>query len=604
MFEQDFCPKIGGHFSEILLRPIALSHRKWTTHAMMIFNKGVRAVGHSIAHRMMFVFVLIVLMQIAGAVVGLNGFHHSNEDLGAVYRDRLVPVSELSRINDLMHTSIEKLTVAVIARPSPKNVQPYTDKVEGNLAEIDGIVEKYTRRAMDGQTRALLDAWNSKRLGLVEKGLKPAIDLLKSQSFNDAEDTLLGVAIKRFEDSKQSLDALVAAELENAEHVYAEANERYGLVRNLTLVGLLFAVVLCGAIAVYVRRAVTGPLTIISSAMKSLASGNKTIEIPYADRHDEIGETAKSAQTFKEGLLRLEVLEDDRRKVEERAATDRRVQMRKLADGFEAAVGDIVKMVSSACAELEVSATGLTQIAETTQQLSMGATGASEQATTGVQAVASATEELTSSVNEISHRLMESDRIAEEAVHQAQDADAQIADLSQAADRIGDVVQLITAIAAQTNLLALNAAIEASRAGEAGRGFAVVASEVKSLARQTAVATEDIGAQIYGMQKATANSVAAIKKIGDTIGRISTIARAISATAEQQGAATREIAQSADTAARGSSTVAANIRDVSRGASETGSASTRVLSSARSLSSGGVKLKTEVERFLETVRAG
>jgi methyl-accepting chemotaxis protein len=220
-----------------------------------------------------------------------------------------------------------------------------------------------------------------------------------------------------------------------------------------------------------------------------------------------------------------------------------------------------------------------------------------------VQSVASATEEMTSSVNEISRQVQESAKIAGDAVKQAQETDARINELSQAAGRIGDVVKLITAIAEQTNLLALNATIEAARAGEAGRGFAVVASEVKALAAQTGKATEEISAQIAGMQTATQDSVAAIKAIGGTIGRISEIASTISAAVEEQGAATQEIARNVGEAAKGTQQVASNITDVNRGASETGSASAQVLSSAQSLSSESNHLKLEVDKFLSTVRA-
>ena len=186
---------------------------------------------------------------------------------------------------------------------------------------------------------------------------------------------------------------------------------------------------------------------------------------------------------------------------------------------------------------------------------------------------------------------------------QAERTDARISELSQAAGRIGDVVKLITAIAEQTNLLALNATIEAARAGEAGRGFAVVASEVKSLAMQTAKATEEIGTHIAGMQKATSDSVAAIKEISATIGHISEIAGTIAAAVEEQGAATQEISRNVEEAAKGTAHVAENIVSVNRGANETGSASSQVLSAATALSGEGNKLKLEVDKFLATVRA-
>ena len=229
----------------------------------------------------------------------------------------------------------------------------------------------------------------------------------------------------------------------------------------------------------------------------------------------------------------------------------RRIELIRFADEFETAVGAIVSNVSASAVQLESAAGTLTRTAETTQSLSSQVAGASEEASSNMQSVASATEELSASVDEIGKRVRESNRIAEAAVRQAEQTDGRIGKLSRAAQQIGDVVKLITAIAEQTNLLALNATIEAARAGESGRGFAVVAAEVKSLASQTARATDEISSHIAGMQGATQESVAAIKEIGGTIGQISDIASSISAAVEQQSTATQEIARSVQNVAQG-----------------------------------------------------
>jgi methyl-accepting chemotaxis protein len=217
--------------------------------------------------------------------------------------------------------------------------------------------------------------------------------------------------------------------------------------------------------------------------------------------------------------------------------------------------------------------------------------------------VASASEEMGSSVNEIGRQVQEAARIAGAAVEQAQKTNDRVNALSQAATRIGDVVELINTIAGQTNLLALNATIEAARAGEAGRGFAVVASEVKALAEQTAKATGEISHQIAGIQTSTQDSVTAIKEISATIGRISEISSAIASAVEEQGAATQEISRNVQQAAEGTRQVASSITDVQRGASETGTASSQVLASSQSLSLESNRLKVEVGNFLETARA-
>src|SRR6185436_17804704 len=236
--------------------------------------------------------------------------------------------------------------------------------------------------------------------------------------------------------------------------------------------GAFVMIVLIGS-AVFGALSIAKPIRRIAEVLLALGSGNKQVDVPYVGRADEVGEAANAANIFKENLIRIEKMEAEQKEAEVRAAARRKADMHKLADDFQAAVGQIIETVSSASTELEAAAGTLTRTAEVTQELSGTVAAASEQASANVQSVASATEEMTSSVNEISRQVQESSRIAVEAVKQAQQTDARINELSKAAGRIGDVVKLITAIAEQTNLLALNATIEAARAGEAGRGFAV-----------------------------------------------------------------------------------------------------------------------------------
>jgi methyl-accepting chemotaxis protein len=329
------------------------------------------------------------------------------------------------------------------------------------------------------------------------------------------------------------------------------------------------------AIAFLIARSIVRPVSGLTAGMKELASGNFDVVLPGLDRHDEVGEMAQAVETFKvrsADRARQEAEErqaeqvrlaeakrsaDERETAQRRAAEEKLVAERKstrhrLADGFESAVGHIVSTVSSAASQLEAAAVTLTSTADRTQKLASAVATASEEASANVGSAASATNEMSTSVTEITRQVHESSRIALDAVKQAQETDQRIQFLAQAAGRIGDVVKLITAIAEQTNLLALNATIEAARAGEAGRGFAIVAQEVKALAAQTAKATEEIGAQITGMQTETTQSVTAIKKIGDTIGRISEIAASIASAVEQQNAATGEIARNVQQAAKGS----------------------------------------------------
>ncbi|WP_025034554.1 methyl-accepting chemotaxis protein [Bradyrhizobium sp. DOA9] len=346
------------------------------------------------------------------------------------------------------------------------------------------------------------------------------------------------------------------------------------------------------------------PIRALTIAMDKLAGGDFSVVLPGLGRKDEVGGVAAAVEKFKivsEQKAREEA--EAKTRQDQLAAAQRKAEMHKLADGFEAAIGEIVDTVSSAATELEASASTLTATATRGQEVTTMVAAASEEASTNVQSVASATEELSSSITEISRQVQESARVAGDAVNQARTTTDRVGELSAAAARIGDVVELINTIAGQTNLLALNATIEAARAGEAGRGFAVVASEVKALAEQTAKATGEIGQQIASIQTATEHSVGAIKDISHTIERLSEISSTIAAAVEEQGAATQEISRNVQQAATGTHQVSSNITDVQRGASETGSASSQVLAAAQSLSGDSNRLKLEVGKFLDTVRA-
>ena len=391
--------------------------------------------------------------------------------------------------------------------------------------------------------------------------------------------------------------------LEVASVIDAQIANGAAMSRSILIGAVVLGFILLGVILL-AARSVTKPLRGIAGGLKELAAGNFDAVLPGLGRTDEIGEMARAVGDFKiKAAEKARKDADQQAEADRRAAARRKAEMQRLADEFEAAVGEIVRTVSTASTELEASAITLTKTAEQTGQLSGRVEAASEEASSNVKSVAAATDEMTASIGEISRQVQESNRIAGEAVDQAEATDARINELSKAALRIGDVVNLITTIAEQTNLLALNATIEAARAGDSGRGFAVVAQEVKALAAQTARATNEISSQIAGMQLATQDSVVAIKQIGTTIGRISEIAATIATSVEQQGGATQEIARNVEQAARGTSEVATNIVDVNKGARETGSASAQVLSSAQSLSGESNRLKLEVGKFLDTVRS-
>jgi methyl-accepting chemotaxis protein len=368
------------------------------------------------------------------------------------------------------------------------------------------------------------------------------------------------------------------------------------------LIGL--ALILIVTVCFLLGRSITKPLGVITGAMQRLADGDKTISVvDYADRGDEVGALAKSLAVFRETAQRFETMEAERRTAEAKVAQERRAATLGLADDFEHRVKAVVDVVSAASEDMRGMADRLQTTVEETRRRSTVVAGAAEEASANVQTVAAASEELSASISEIGRQVAHAASIAQRAVSETRETDEMIQGLATAAAKIGEVVSLISDVASQTNLLALNATIEAARAGEAGKGFAVVASEVKALANQTGKATEEIAGQVAAIQNSTQSAVAAIKRIGGTIGEVSEVSSSIAAAVEEQGTATQEITRSTQEASRGTQEVSSNIAGVSAGANETGESASKVLTGADDLGAQATKLKAEVDRFLLEVRA-
>jgi methyl-accepting chemotaxis protein len=363
------------------------------------------------------------------------------------------------------------------------------------------------------------------------------------------------------------------------------------------------AALLALAATLLLVRRVTKPLNAVADTLTALADGSTDVDVRFADRSDEIGVIARTIDTFKTNRIERRQLEADRLNAEKAAAEQRKKELNQFVDAFRTRIGGIIEQVLNSSHRFESDAQQLSMTARSTAELSGQSADASRQASDHVRGAATASDELSQSIIEISRRVQDSNSVAADAVKQASATDQRMAELSAAGDRIGDVVKLITSIAEQTNLLALNATIEAARAGEAGRGFAVVAQEVKILAGQTAKATDEISSHIDNMQRATGESVEAIKAIGHTIERISEITTSISAAVEEQGTATQDIARGVQAAAGGTLQVADNIERVARDAGATEATSGQMLHSAKALSDVSIRLRDEVEEFLDSVRA-
>ncbi|MBE0531240.1 MAG: cache domain-containing protein [Rhodospirillales bacterium] len=373
----------------------------------------------------------------------------------------------------------------------------------------------------------------------------------------------------------------------------------------LTVVGgvALVILLLVGGGSIVISRGITKPLTYIATNMQRLAEGDKSIKVQFTDQKNEIGDLSRSMDVFLEKTIEMERMREEQVETERRTEEEKRQAMLKLADAFENSVGHVVNQVSSAATEMQSSSEAMGATAEETTRQAAAVAAASEQASANVQTVASASEELASSISEISRQVTQASQIASAAVTEAERANVKVQGLAQAANKIGEVVALITDIAEQTNLLALNATIEAARAGDAGKGFAVVASEVKNLANQTAKATDEIGAQITGIQSATREAVAAIEEITKTISKINEVNSGVASAVEEQGAATQEIARNVEQAAAGTQEVSNNISGVSSAANDTGAAAIQIQSTAADLSRQSETLRAEVDKFLANVRA-
>ena len=543
------------------------------------------------------VAVQAALMVLIGAA-GLWSTRETNVRLQSIFEQRAVPLSQLYTINDRMLDSAMAIRGIFIRAKVGSPLSDVSQRVADNSKLIDKTFADYSAKERTPEEKRLGELFAQHNRAYFEQAIQPGMAMIASGRFDELGVLLTGKARDLYDAAKADVDALVELQIKEANGQYEASQHDYNLVLGVSLALLVIGLMLGAVMGLFAIRAIVRPVGRLNATMQAIAQGQFNSRV-LVERDDEVGVALRNIQAMQN---KLGFDRESQRDAAALAAHERKLEMHQLANNFESAVGEIIETVSSAATQLEASASTLTKTAERSQELSASVAAASEQASANVQSVASSAEEMSSSVNEISRQVQESSSIATVAVDQARRTNDRVSELAEAASRIGDVVELINTIAGQTNLLALNATIEAARAGEAGRGFAVVASEVKALAEQTAKATGEISQQISGIQGATRDSVAAIKEIGDTIGRMSEIASTIAAAVEEQGAATQEIARNVQQAAMGTTEVSSNIVDVQRGTTETGSASAQVLSAAQLLSRDSSRLQQEVVRFLRNVR--
>ena len=474
--------------------------------------------------------------------------------------------------------------------------------IADRAANVERRIEDYRHRIASPEDRALFDQFVGQWRTYLRE-IEP-IFALSRRNENDAARTLMErTALPTRLAMLKTLDGLITLSETGSKAAVADAAATYDRTWTLALASLSGGIVVAAILAFVIIRGITSGIESVVRPMTALTAGDLAVTIPHQGARTEIGGIANAVQVFKDGLIRMKRLEEETVLARAGAEAQRKQAMRDMADGFETAVGVIVGTVGAAATQLQATAQTMTATATETASQSTTVAAAAEEAASNVGTVAAAAEELGSSVQEIGRQVQGSAELADIAVQESAQTAVLVQELSDATNRIGDVVKMISDIAGQTNLLALNATIEAARAGEAGRGFAVVASEVKELAGQTARATGEIGAQIGRIQAATEQSVKSIAGISARIAEINAVSASIAAAVEQQGAATQEIVRNVSQAAMGTGEVTANIAGVAGAAEETGAAASQVLASASELSRQSHHLGAEVQRFLATIRA-
>jgi methyl-accepting chemotaxis protein len=507
---------------------------------------------------------------------------------------------EASEIRALSR-AIQRDTLNTIFEPAGTDTSPFHRTIERRSNELRERVA-VLMPMLQGEDRVRLQNFRSLQdavIGAIDRAREAA----RTENRSEAHAIFINNVRRAEREASQITDAFIEEKAQEIARLEAEAAAIDSWAHWVLLLAPTVAIIgVLGAALWIIIIGVINPMRRTIGLVERMAGSDLDVEVGLLKRTDEIGALDRALLVFRENMVKARVLaaQEAETVVANRA---RAARMDELVRGFDAQVTVALGSVSSAASELQTAASTMSETAARTSRQAAAVSAASEQASTNVQTVASASEELASSVAEITRQVTNSSRIASDATEQASRTNATVQSLAENAQRIGDVVKLISDIAGQTNLLALNATIEAARAGDAGKGFAVVASEVKSLANQTARATEEIGQQIAAIQSATANSVEAIKAIDTTIGTINEIASSIASAVEEQGAATQEIARNVQETAAGTREVSANITGVTEAASETGQVANHVTRAADDLSKQASMLRQQIDTFLAAVRA-
>jgi methyl-accepting chemotaxis protein len=538
-------------------------------------------------------------------------------DLDSVSEDIGQAATEVSRLQidsynkararaDAAADSLEKA-----AATSALALEMVADVRALSLAEIKTVQSRGEADARV-QVNAALDALDSDidRLTAIATGeeTQDTLNLAKDEiaAYRKSFDAMIGAitleakAAATVTDAAQEVGTVVGHEVAT----FAASRDADGLLARIVIgTGAASAALLAILIAFALVRSIVRPIRSMTDVMERLAADDVDVEVPGIDRSDEIADMARTVQVFKDNAQRMRRLETEKEETDRHTAEEKRRVMEELASSFEQSVGSVVQGLTGFINDVRGRAESMSEASEVARQQAIGVASSSEEASTNVQAVSAAAEELAASVNEIGSQVGRAAQMAKRASEEAQRGDTRVQALAETATRIGDVITLIQDIAEQTNLLALNATIEAARAGDAGKGFAVVASEVKSLAGQTAKATDEIRSQIEDIQSSSRDAVIAIQAISEAVNELDTMNGAVAAAVEEQSATTNEIARNTQEAAAGSSQVSGAIVEVSSASERTGESASAVLAMCGELSSVASTLDKEVHDFLARIRA-
>jgi methyl-accepting chemotaxis protein len=564
----------------------------------------------TIRNGLMLASVATLCLSAGAGYVAISSVDTLHSDASRLYVDILPGLEAVAGMNSALG-DVRLAEAGYLNIADPEQVAGVQTKVSEATAAFEDWVSRYAATIPAESTTERAD-FEAKR-----EAFQQYIAMSKQVAAHAANDRMAEASALYLIDMEaaytklgEALDALVAYNNKAAVAVNADNNATHASTLQVIMlvVGALCLIALC--LFAYAMLGVVRPIGRVVKAMSGLAAGDKTMAVPFAGQRNELGQMASAVQIFKDSMIEADRLRSEQEQLRAqqeqariRTEEERKRAMQAMANQFERTVGDVVTSVSAAAVEMQATAEALSRTAGEASTKSVAVAHVVEDVTRNMQDIAAATDQLSVSIREISGQTSESSRIVADAVRQADHTSSQVQALSDSAVNIGQVVELINQIANQTNLLALNATIEAARAGESGRGFAVVASEVKTLASQTAKATDEIAAQIRSMQEATTSSVSAITSIRGTIDRMSQVASVIAAAVEQQGAATQEISRNVQFASGGATQASTSIDGVARASEETSLGSGQVLSAASELARNGETLRTQVDRFMREVRA-